>query len=62
MFWFKDAGDEVTQGEPLVEIETGASVLDIAAPASGRLSAVLVPPGGQAEDGQLVGEIESSGE
>ena len=59
MFWFSDEGDEVTEGEPLVEIETGASVLDIPAPASGVLVSVLAPPGGQAEEGQLVGEIES---
>jgi pyruvate/2-oxoglutarate dehydrogenase complex dihydrolipoamide acyltransferase (E2) component len=43
--WLKDVGDVVRQGEPLVEIETAKAVQEIEAPASGRLSRILVAVG-----------------
>ena len=40
--WLKNVGDTVTQGEPLVEVETEKSVVEIEATASGRLAEILV--------------------
>lgn len=42
--WLKAVGDKVTQGEPLVEIETEKSVLEIEAAIDGRLVEILVQP------------------
>lgn len=39
--WLKKHGEAVTQGEPLLEIETDKSVVEIEAPASGVLSIVV---------------------
>ncbi|MEW6583000.1 MAG: biotin/lipoyl-containing protein, partial [Actinomycetota bacterium] len=38
--WFKADGDEVTKGEPLVEIETDKANMTVEAPESGRLTIV----------------------
>lgn len=43
--WLKAEGDRVTEGEPLVEIETAKAVEERAATASGRLVKILVPEG-----------------
>ena len=42
--WLKAVGDKVTQGEPLVEIETEKSVLEIEAAIDGQLVEILVQP------------------
>lgn len=36
--WFKDEGEEVTQGEPLVSIETDKVDAEIEAPSAGTLT------------------------
>jgi pyruvate/2-oxoglutarate dehydrogenase complex dihydrolipoamide acyltransferase (E2) component len=43
--WLKSPGDSVAQGEPLVEIETAKATQEIAAPASGVLTQILLPEG-----------------
>jgi pyruvate dehydrogenase E2 component (dihydrolipoamide acetyltransferase) len=50
--WLKNVGDTVTLGEPLVEVETEKSVIEIEATASGRLMQILV----QAEQEATVGD------
>jgi pyruvate/2-oxoglutarate dehydrogenase complex dihydrolipoamide acyltransferase (E2) component len=40
--WHKAVGDPVTKGEPIVQIETEKVNLDVEAPASGVLLAILV--------------------
>ena len=40
--WLKNVGDTVTAGEPLLEVETEKSVVEIEAAASGRLAEILV--------------------
>jgi len=42
--WLKAVGDKVSQGEPLVEIETEKSVLEIEAAIDGELVEILVQP------------------
>jgi pyruvate dehydrogenase E2 component (dihydrolipoamide acetyltransferase) len=43
--WFKKVGDQVTEGEPLLEIGTDKVDTEIPAPASGTLSEIRVPEG-----------------
>ena len=43
--WLKKEGDEVKQGEPILEIETDKVAIDVEAPASGILSGILIGEG-----------------
>ncbi|HZF16160.1 MAG TPA: dihydrolipoamide acetyltransferase family protein [Steroidobacteraceae bacterium] len=59
MRWLKTVGDTVTQGEPLVEVETEKSVVEIEASVSGRLAEILVPVDHEATVGDPIAWIES---
>lgn len=43
--WFKQRGESVQQGEPLLEVETDKVNVEIEAPESGRLEEVRVKEG-----------------
>ncbi|MDP2229164.1 MAG: dihydrolipoamide acetyltransferase family protein [Moraxellaceae bacterium] len=43
--WHVQAGDAVQAGQPMLEVETAKAVVDIPAPCSGRIAALLVPAG-----------------
>jgi pyruvate/2-oxoglutarate dehydrogenase complex dihydrolipoamide acyltransferase (E2) component len=43
--WLKAEGDPVRRGEPIVEIETAKATQQVEAPASGRLSKILLAEG-----------------
>ncbi|MFQ5880518.1 MAG: dihydrolipoamide acetyltransferase family protein [Dehalococcoidia bacterium] len=43
--WLKQEGDEVVQGEPLVEMDTDKATMELEAPASGILRRILIPEG-----------------
>ena len=43
--WLKGVGETVTQGEIIAEVETAKSVLEIEAPADGKLARILVDEG-----------------
>jgi pyruvate/2-oxoglutarate dehydrogenase complex dihydrolipoamide acyltransferase (E2) component len=43
--WLKAVGDPVTEGEPIVEIETAKATQPVEAPASGVLRQILVAAG-----------------
>jgi pyruvate dehydrogenase E2 component (dihydrolipoamide acetyltransferase) len=58
--WLKNVGDDVVQGEPLLEVETEKSVVEIEAAATGRLTEILLQVDGQALVGDQVAWIESS--
>jgi 2-oxoglutarate dehydrogenase E2 component (dihydrolipoamide succinyltransferase) len=55
--WFKQAGDLVTADEPLVELETDKVTLEVPAPASGVLSAIMVKTGETVAVGAMLGAI-----
>jgi pyruvate dehydrogenase E2 component (dihydrolipoamide acetyltransferase) len=57
--WLKNVGDTVRLGEPLVEVETEKSIVEIEATASGRLAQILVPVDQQATVGDRIAWIES---
>ncbi len=60
--WLKKAGDSVTKGEPLMEIETDKATVEIEAPASGTLSAVTANAGDVIPVGQRIALILAAGE
>ncbi len=59
--WLKQVGDSVTAGEPLLEVETEKSVVEIEAAASGRLAEILVQADSAASVGDQVAWIECAG-
>jgi pyruvate dehydrogenase E2 component (dihydrolipoyllysine-residue acetyltransferase) len=60
--WLKSAGDSVTKGEPLMEIETDKATVEIEAPASGILSNVTAQAGDVIPVGQRIALIFAPGE
>jgi pyruvate dehydrogenase E2 component (dihydrolipoamide acetyltransferase) len=55
--WLKAEGEEVTKGEPLMEVETDKVTVEIEAPASGVLSGVRAAQGDEIPVGQLIARI-----
>ena len=55
--WLKSAGDSVTKGEPLMEIETDKATVEIEAPASGILSSITAQTGDVIPVGQRIALI-----
>jgi pyruvate dehydrogenase E2 component (dihydrolipoamide acetyltransferase) len=60
--WLKAAGDQVTKGEPLMEIETDKATVEIEAPASGILAGVMAQAGDVIPVGQRIALILAAGE
>jgi pyruvate dehydrogenase E2 component (dihydrolipoyllysine-residue acetyltransferase) len=60
--WLKAEGQEVTKGEPLVEIETDKATVEIEASASGILSNVIGSVGVEIPVGQVIASIIDSEE
>jgi pyruvate dehydrogenase E2 component (dihydrolipoamide acetyltransferase) len=58
--WLKNVGDSVVAGEPLLEVETEKSVVEIEAAASGQLTEILVNAESVATVGDQVAWIESA--
>ncbi len=58
--WLKNVGDSVVQGEPLLEVETEKSVVEIEAATTGRLTQILLQVDSQALVGDQVAWIESA--
>ena len=55
--WNKKEGDPVKQGDVLAEIETDKANMEMEALGSGVLRKILVPAGGKAPVGALIGVI-----
>jgi 2-oxoglutarate dehydrogenase E2 component (dihydrolipoamide succinyltransferase) len=55
--WFKQAGDAVIADEPLVELETDKVTIEVPAPTSGVLSAIMVKAGDTVAVGAVLGAI-----
>jgi pyruvate dehydrogenase E2 component (dihydrolipoamide acetyltransferase) len=60
--WSKQEGDEVKVGDVLAEIETDKANMEMEALGPGVLRKVLVPAGGKAPVGALIGVIANPGE
>jgi 2-oxoglutarate dehydrogenase E2 component (dihydrolipoamide succinyltransferase) len=59
--WFKRVGDPVSLNEPLVEIETDGTTIEVPASATGVLSAILLTDGKTVKVGTLLGTITEYG-
>lgn len=60
--WLKAEGDLVTEGEPIVEIESAKATEQAPATASGRLVKILVPEGQTVETFTTLAVIAADGE
>jgi pyruvate dehydrogenase E2 component (dihydrolipoamide acetyltransferase) len=60
--WTKNEGDAVKQGDVLAEIETDKANMEMEAQAGGVLRKILVPAGGKAPVGALIGVIAEPGD
>jgi 2-oxoglutarate dehydrogenase E2 component (dihydrolipoamide succinyltransferase) len=58
--WLKQVGDQVTEGEPILELETDKATGEVESPANGVLAETFVQSGDTVEPGQLVGRIETA--
>lgn len=58
--WLKQEGDTVQEDEPIVEIMTDKVNTELPAPASGVLSKILIPEGGQVQVFAAMGIIEEA--
>jgi len=58
--WFKGVGDRVEQGEPIAEMETAKSTLDIEAPITGVLASIVVEVGEMVEVDVEIATIEEA--
>ncbi|MBT4520830.1 MAG: biotin attachment protein [Halieaceae bacterium] len=56
--WLKAEGESITEGEPLVEIETAKAVQELESPASGTLTRILVKEQTVVPVREVIGEIE----
>ncbi len=59
--WFKSAGDKVTTGEPLFEVETDKATMEVEATSSGKLSEIFVKEGQTTAVGTRVARIGNGG-
>jgi pyruvate/2-oxoglutarate dehydrogenase complex dihydrolipoamide acyltransferase (E2) component len=57
--WLKQVGDAVERGEPIAEIETDKTTVEMEAIVSGRLAEVVVEEGASAALGAVIAIIES---
>lgn len=60
--WLKRVGEEVKQGEPLVEIETDKTTVEVESPGSGTLGRILAEPGSTVPVGETIGLLVAAGE
>ena len=60
--WLKRAGDAVTKGEPLLEIETDKTTVELEAPESGTLAQVSAAEGETVPVGRVIATILAPGE
>ena len=59
--WLKKVGDRVERGEPLAEVETDKTTVEMEAMASGTLVEVLCDEGSSAAVGAVIAVLESDG-
>lgn len=60
--WLKQEGEQVSKGEPLMEVETDKATVEVESPASGMLTGVTAAGGDDIEVGQAIAMILAAGE
>jgi pyruvate/2-oxoglutarate dehydrogenase complex dihydrolipoamide acyltransferase (E2) component len=58
--WFADSGDEVFEGDRLVEVRVSGATFDVPAPATGRLAEKHAWPDDALGPGQVLGVVEAN--
>ncbi len=57
--WLKAVGDKVYRGEPIAEIETEKSTVEMEALASGILVEIIHDAGSEVPVGDIIGQLET---
>jgi len=57
-FWYFKEGDDVKEGEDIVELATDKATFNLASPCQGRLAKITVNEGGSVKTGDLLARIE----
>lgn len=57
--WFADAGDQILEGDRLVEVMVDAATFDVASPATGKLMEKRALPDDRLVPGQVLGIVET---
>lgn len=57
--WLVEVGDEVTEGDRVVECVTRGATFDVQAPLSGKLIRVTTPVGAQVKPMEILGWLET---
>jgi pyruvate/2-oxoglutarate dehydrogenase complex dihydrolipoamide acyltransferase (E2) component len=60
--WFADLGDEVYEGDRLVEVLVNGATFDVPAPATGRLVEKTAYADDRLQTGQVLGMVEENRE
>src|ERR1700716_4732295 len=60
--WLKQEGDQVTKGEPLMEVETDKATVEVESPASGTLAGITASEGEDIIVGLAIAMILAPGE
>ncbi|MCL6568041.1 MAG: branched-chain alpha-keto acid dehydrogenase subunit E2, partial [Meiothermus silvanus] len=50
-------GDTLEAGQPFLELETDKAVMEVPAPAGGKVEKLMVKPGDEVKSGQVVGML-----
>ena len=58
--WLKAVGDDVRRGEPIVEVETDKSAVEMESMHTGKLAEIVSSEGDEVAVGQVIGYIESA--
>ncbi len=56
--WFEDVGGKVKKGQPLLEVETEKSVVEVQAPATGMVVEIICHPDDEVQAGTVIGYME----
>jgi pyruvate/2-oxoglutarate dehydrogenase complex dihydrolipoamide acyltransferase (E2) component len=59
--WMIEVGEAVTAGEAIVLVETDKASMELEAPVTGTLAAVLAPDGAEVQVGDVIAEFERAG-
>lgn len=60
--WLKREGEQISKGEPLMEIETDKATVEVESPATGILTAISASPGDDVSVGHAIAVILADGE
>jgi pyruvate/2-oxoglutarate dehydrogenase complex dihydrolipoamide acyltransferase (E2) component len=56
--WLVAVGDSVTEGQPIVRVESDKVDAEVESPGAGTLSEIVVPDGETAEVGAVLGRLD----